>query len=59
MGIYVCKHLYIYTYSPKHDLIVLNRCAQHHQLRMNYNLTGFIAFKVCADNLKYGNYVYK
>ena len=57
MGIYVCKHRYVCTRSPKYDPIVPNKCTQNHQLCTNNTLDGGIALKIHISNLKYDSYI--
>ena len=51
-------NVYIFALTcPKYDLIVLNKCARHHQLRTNNTLAGIIALTMHSDISLYGSYV--
>ena len=51
-------HAIVYISIPiclKFDLIVLNKCMQYRQLRMNNTPDGVLVFTMHAANLKYGS----
>ena len=57
MGIYAFKCLYICTDSPKYNLIIVNKCIQHCQLRKNNAIDDVVVSTMHSANYLYGSYI--